>query len=72
MDEKQLQAELLQEFATYEIEDDETSDDGNEDTRSEESRDNGNHQIAAFVLITFLWVQGLRSNSNLIYVPSEN
>lgn len=71
MDEKQLQAELLQEFQTYEIEDDEKPEDENDDILSEESRDSQSHPFAAYILITFLWIHGFRSNSNLIYVPNE-
>lgn len=62
MDEEELQKQLLSEFQDYSRE--------NEDEGKNESY-KSSKAIGAFILISFIWIQGVRSNSNLIYVPSE-
>lgn len=66
MDEAELQKQLLSEFKDYESEHevDENSTNGNKTETYE-------NKFRALVLISFIWIQGLRSNSNLMYVPDE-
>lgn len=62
MDEEELQKQLLSEFQDYSCE--------NEDEGKKENLEIGK-AIGAFILISFIWIKGIRSNSNLIYVPNE-
>lgn len=62
MDEEiDLQNQLLAEFSQYEI--------NSEDESNEEKRNQ--NKFGALIFITFIWIQGIRSNSNLMYVPNE-
>lgn len=76
MDESLLQAELLHEFNITNNEqsiEDQCVDDQNDvdDVRIEcEQRKISNTYGKQLILLTALFVQGLRSSSNLIYIPS--
>lgn len=61
MDDEKLQAQLLAEYDGYE----------SESSGHDQNYDNENNQIGSFILLNFIWIQGLRTNSNLIYVPDE-
>lgn len=56
MDDEDLRSKLLAEFDQH-ITDDES--------------ENENLNIG-FIVITFIWIQGLRANSKLMWVPDEN
>lgn len=64
MDEEELQTQLLSEFGDYESE-------SNESESEYVSKKSIVKKLGALVLVTFIWIQGIRSNSNLIYVPKE-
>lgn len=71
MDEKELQAELLEEFQSYDIENSGKKVGNGEDNEKNESESDESNHLTAFIIITVLWIQGMRANSNLIYVPDE-
>lgn len=57
-DEK-LQAELLAEYSNYEYSDD------------REKEKTSDIRTSALILISLIWIQGFRANSNLMYIPQE-
>lgn len=63
MNEEELKNQLLSEFHDYSS--------GNEDDEIDQDDESSLNKIGALLLISFIWIQGIRSNSNLMYVPHE-
>lgn len=60
-EENNLQKQLLAEYSQCHI--------NSEDESDEESRKE--NKFGALIFVAFIWIQGIRSNSNLMYVPNE-
>lgn len=64
MDEEELQSQLLAEFRDYKL-------NSENETGEKDQENKKSGKFGALILISFIWIQGIRSDSNLIYVPRE-